>query len=137
MVSRGEVLRAGGRVGPYPRSVTPVAGCALALRGLELEPGARHLFALWLASGAWWQVEAHVEGRERIEVPAGAFEAWRVRLRPRFEAMGAAVEGVISAVMPPISVHLAPDPPHRLIRAAFPTGPFPGDPRGVVEATEL
>lgn len=132
-----KVLRPGAALRPYPRSITPVPGCALALRGLELTGGTRHRFSLWLAGGAWWEVEAHVERRERVEVPAGALDAWRVRLHPRFDGMGPAVEGVIAAVMPPIVLHLAADAPRRLLRAEFPTGPFPGNPRALVEATEL
>src|SRR4051794_31013838 len=52
------VLQWGAEARPYPRSLTPLLGCAVALRGLDFERGARHRFALWLANSAFWEVEA-------------------------------------------------------------------------------
>jgi len=130
-------LHWGAELQKYPSNVTPLLGCAIALRGLDFERGERHRFALWLANTVWWEVEAHVEKRQRVEVPAGSFEAWRVDVAPRFDAIGTALNRVIAAVLPPFRLHFEAAPPHRFLRFSFPTGPFPWNPRGLIEAVEL
>jgi len=130
-------LHWGGALTEYPSNMAPLLGCAIALRGLDFERGERHRFALWLANTVWWEVEAHVEKRQRVEVPAGSFEAWRVDVAPRFDAIGTALNRVIAAVLPPFRLHFDAAPPHRFLRFSFPTGPFPWNPRGLIEAVEL
>ena len=130
-------LHWGGTLEPYPRNLTPLLGGAIALRGLEFERGERHRFALWLANSVWWEIEAHVERRERVEVPAGEFDAWRVAVTPRFDAVGTALNRVVAAILPPFRAHLDAHEPHRFLRFSFPTGPFRWNPRGLIEATEL
>jgi len=47
-------LHWGGELLPYPSNLTPLVGCAVALRGLDFVKGERHAFALWLAHSVWW-----------------------------------------------------------------------------------
>ncbi|MEA2473523.1 MAG: hypothetical protein QOE06_1438 [Thermoleophilaceae bacterium] len=129
-------LHWGGAIQGYPANMTPLLGGALALRGLEFTRGERHRFALWLANTVWWELEAHVEKREQVDVPAGSFDAWRVRVVPRFDAIGATLNRVVAAVLPPFRAHFDAGGTHRLLRFSFPTGPFPWNPRGLIEATE-
>jgi hypothetical protein len=126
----------GGAIERYPSDVAPLLGCALMLRGLEFERGARRSFSLWLANTVYWEIDTKVEKRERVSVPAGSFDAWRLRVRPSFERVSGALDRVIALVLPPFVLHFAAEPPHRFLRFAFPTGPFPWNPRGLVEATE-
>jgi Protein of unknown function (DUF3108) len=132
-----KVLHWGAELEPYPRDVTPLLGCAVALRGLEFEKGARRSFSVWVVSSIYWGVETKVEKREEIELPAGSLDAWRVRVRPSFEQVDKALDSVMDAVMPPVVAHFEADPPHRLLRLEFPTGPFKWNPPGLIEATEL
>jgi hypothetical protein len=132
-----KAVQFGGEVEAYPRDLAPLLGCALALRGLELEAGARRGFTVWLAGGVAWEVGTKVEKRERVELPAGKLSAWRVRLRPSFEQVDGALDRLMEMLMPPLVVHLAEEPPHRLLRFEFPTGPFKWNPQGLIEATEL
>jgi hypothetical protein len=132
-----KVLSFGGEVESYPRDVVPLLGAAVALRGLEFEPGAKRSFTAWIASSIVWQVDTKVEKREDVGVPAGKQSAWRVRLRPSFEQVDKALDGLMDMLMPPLVAHFAADPPHRLLRFEFPTGPFKWNPPGVIEATEL
>lgn len=132
-----KVVGWGGELESFPRDVTPLLGCAVALRGLELSAGARRSFSAWLVSSIYWQVESKVEKKERISLPVGKSEAWRVRLRPSFEQVDKALDGLMDALMPPLVAHLEASPPHRLLRFQFPTGPFKWNPVGVIEATEL
>ena len=127
-------LHWGGELQPYPSNLTPLVGCALALRGLEFVKGERHHVALWLANSVWWEVGLHVDRRERIEVPAGAFDAWRVTAHPQFEGIGSALNRVVQAILPPFRLHFDAEAPHRFLRFSFPTGPFPWNPRGLIEA---
>jgi hypothetical protein len=82
-------------------------------------------------------VALKVERRERVALPAGTFDAWRVRARPSFHAIAGALDRIVGLLLPPFVVHFDARPPHRFLRFAFPTGPFPWNPRAVVEATEL
>ena len=127
-------LHWGAELQPYPSNVTPLLGCAIALRGMDFAKGERHHLALWLANTVWWEVALHVHKRERIEIPAGAFTAWRVSAHPQFEPIGAALNRIVQAILPPFTLHFDAEPPHRLLRFAFPTGPFPWNPRGLIEA---
>lgn len=125
-------LHWGAELQPYPSNVTPLLGCAIALRGLEFVKGERHQLALWLANTVWWEIGLHVHKSERID---GGHEAWRVTAHPAFEPIGAALNRVIQAILPPFVLHFDTAPPHRLLRFSFPTGPFPWNPRGLIEAT--
>jgi hypothetical protein len=130
-------LHWGGELLTYPSNVTPLLGCALALRGLDFAKGERHSFALWLANSVWWEIALHVDKREPIELPTGTIEAWRVTAAPQFEGIGTALNRIVQAILPPFRIHFAAEPPHRFVRFSFPTGPFPWNPRGLIEATEL
>jgi hypothetical protein len=129
------VLGWGGEVERYPSDVAPLLGCALMLRGLEFERGADRSFALWLANTVHWEIYVRVERRERVTVPAGTIDAWRVRARPSFHMVGRALDRLVGALLPPFVLHFDAEPPHRFLRFAFPTGPFPWNPRGLIEAT--
>ena len=130
-------LHWGGELQAYPSTLTPLVGCAIALRGLDFAKGERHSFALWLANTVWWEIALHVDRRERIEIPAGRFDAWRVTAHPQFEPIGQLLNRVVQAVLPPFHLHFDAAPPHRFLRFSFPTGPFPWNPRGLIEATSL
>jgi len=132
-----KVLHWGGELISYPRDIAPLLGCAIALRGIEFEKGARRHVPVWLANTAFWEVELRVERRESVTVPAGSFDAWRVRARPSFEQIGSALDKLVGALLPPFVLHFEADAPHRFLRFEFPTGPFRWNPRGVIEATEL
>lgn len=132
-----KALHWGGELISYPRDLAPLLGCALALRGIEFAPGRRRTFPLWLANTAFWEIDLRVERREQVDVPAGRMEAWRVRARPSFEQIGATLDRVVGALLPPFVLHFEAEAPHRFLRFEFPTGPFRWNPRGVIEATEL
>jgi hypothetical protein len=132
-----QTLQWGGTIESYPRSVTPLLGCATALRGLEFAKGEKRTFAVWLANTAYWPVDLHIEKRERVTVPAGGFDAWRIRVRPSFREVSGALDRVVGAFLPPFVIHFEADPPHRFLRFSFPTGPFPWNPRGRIEATQF
>lgn len=132
-----KVVHWGGELESFPRDVTPLVGAALALRGLEFERGARRSFSAWVANAVYWQVDSKVETQEAVEVPAGSLDAWRVRLRPSFEQVDKALDGLMDTLMPPVVAHFESEPPHRLLRLRFPTGPFRWNPAGVIEAAEL
>jgi hypothetical protein len=131
------VLQWGGELERYPRDVTPLLGCAVALRGLSFERGARRSFSLWLANTVWWEVDARVEKLEEVTLPAGSMRAWRVRARPHFGHIAGRLDRIVQLLLPPFVIHFDEEPPHRFLRFSFPTGPFPWNPRGRIEATEL
>jgi hypothetical protein len=134
-VFRGvQTLQWGGELQPYPRSVTPLLACATALRGLDFARGEKRQFAVWLANTAYWPVDLHIEKREGVTVPAGGFDAWRIRVRPSFREVAGVLDRVVQAVLPPFVLHFEAEPPHRFLRFSFPTGPFPWNPRGRIEA---
>ena len=130
-------LHWGGELISYPRDLSPLLGCAIALRGIEFARGEHRTFPVWLANTAFWDVDLRVERREHVDLPAGRFEAWRVRARPSFEQIGSALDRLVGALLPPFVLHFEAAPPHRFLRFEFPTGPFRWNPRGVIEATAL
>ena len=132
-----KVLQWGGVLEPYPRDVAPLLGCAVALRGLDFERGARRSFSLWLANTVWWEGNTRVEKLEDVELPAGSARAWRVRVRPHFGHIAGRLDRIVQLLLPPFVLHFEEKPPHRFLRFSFPTGPFPWNPRGLIEAVEL
>jgi hypothetical protein len=132
-----KVLQWGGALEAYPRDVTPLLGCALALRGLSFERGGRRSFSLWLANTVWWEVNTRVERLEEVSLRGGPARAWRVRARPRFGQIAGRLDRIVQLLLPPFVLHFEEQPPHRFLRFSFPTGPFPWNPRGLIEATEL
>jgi hypothetical protein len=132
-----KVLQWGGDLEAYPRDVAPLLGCAVALRGLSFERGARRSFSLWLANTVWWEVNTRVERVEEVSLPAGPTRAWRVRARPHFGQVAGRLDRIVQLLLPPFVLHFEEQPPHRFLRFSFPTGPFPWNPRGLIEASEL
>ena len=132
-----KVLQWGGELLAYPRSTMPLLGCAVGLRGLDFHKGSRRTFPLWLANTVHWEIDARVERAERVEVPAGDLDAWRVRVRPSFESVNRQLDRVVGLLLPPFTLHFERERPHRMLRFEFPTGPFPWNPHGLIEAVEL
>lgn len=131
------VPQMGGDIAPYPRTLVPAPALALALRTLPLAAKAKFVPQVWLTAIVHWPVDIRVEKREKITVPAGTFDAWRVRLRPSLVDVAQALDELSATVVPPVIAHVAVDPAGRLLRLAFPTGPGRTDPSGLLEATEL
>jgi hypothetical protein len=131
-----KVLQWGGALEAYPRDVAPLLGCAVALRGLHFRRGERRSFSLWLANTVWWEVNTRVEKVEEVALPVGSIPAWRVRVRPHFGQIAGRLDRVVQLLLPPFVLHFEEQPPHRFLRFSFPTGPFPWNPRGLIEATE-
>ena len=127
----------GGELEHFPDDLTPLLGCAVALRGLDLERGARRSLSLWIANTVQWEIDVRVEAIEGLEVPAGHFDAARLLIRPSFERVAGPLHRLVELLLPPFHVHLAVEPPRPLLRFSFPTGPFRWNPRGVIEAVEL
>jgi hypothetical protein len=130
-------IQFGGKVRPYPRDMIPLLGGILALRGIDFAKGATLRFNLWLAFSVFWQLDLKVERQERITVPAGSGDAWRVKVRPSFAQINGLLDKIIGGLLPDFTVHFEAAPPHRMMRFSFPTGPFPWNPKGIVEATAL
>ena len=127
----------GGAIGAYPADLVPWIGVPLALRGVQFEPGARIRFPVWLGNTVFWELAGRVGAPEPIEVPAGEFEAWRITLRVSFHAISPPIDRLVRAAVRPFRLHFDTGPTHRMLRFDFPTGPFPWNPRGLVEATAL
>lgn len=126
----------GGELSPYPRELLPAPALALALRTLPLKEKARFMPQVWLAAIVHWPLDLRVEKREPVEVPAGRFDCWRVRLRPSLLDVAQALDELSANVVPPLTAHVTVDG-QRLVRLAFPTGPARSDPPGRLEATSL
>lgn len=126
----------GGDLAAYPREMVPAPALALALRVLPLADRARFVPPVWLTAIVHWPVDVRVEKREKVSVPAGRIDAWRIRLRPSLVAVAQALDELSATVVPPVIAHVAVDG-QRLVRLAFPTGPARTDPPGLIEATDL
>lgn len=132
-----QVPQIGGDIAGYPRPMVPAPALALAFRTLPLKEKAKFVPRLWLAAVVHWPLDVRVEKKERIEVPAGSFEAFRIRLRPSLVDVAQALDELSATVVPPVIAHVAVEPAGRLLRLSFPTGPARTDPTGLLEATEL
>ena len=126
-------LQIGDGVAPFPIDLMPLAGGMTLLRGLEFAEGAEADIPLWLAFSIHIPLNAVVEHRTVVDVPAGTFESWQLRLRPRLAGLNSILEKMLSGFLPPAVVHIEAAPPHRMVRFEFPTGPMPWDPRGLME----
>jgi hypothetical protein len=131
-----QVPQMGGDISAYPREMVPAPALALALRVLPLAAKARFVPPVWLTAVVHWPIDVRVEGREKVAVPAGKIDAWKVRLRPSLVAVAQALDELSATVVPPVVAHVSVDG-QRLVRLAFPTGPGRTDPPGLLEATDL
>lgn len=127
----------GGDVGPFPRDVLPLVGGMVGLRGLEFRRGAKRTVNLWLAFSVHWPIEVKVERSERVRIPAGEFEAWRVKVRPSFAQISGILDRLVGGLLPDFTLHFDTADGHRMLRFEFPTGPMPWNPKGLLEATKV
>ncbi|HVH43188.1 MAG TPA: hypothetical protein VM925_12625 [Labilithrix sp.] len=128
-------LQFGGRVQPFPTGLMPLVGGLTLLRGLDFTKGAKATIDLWLAFSVCWPLETKIEKRASIEVPAGRFDAWQVRVRPSFHVINGLLDKVVAGLLPPFILHFETTAPHRMLSFSFPTGPMPWDPRAMIELT--
>lgn len=131
-----QVPQMGGDIAAYPREMVPAPALALALRTLPLAEKARFVPPVWLTAVVHWPIDVRVEKREKVTVPAGKIDAWKVRLRPSLVDVAQALDELSATVVPPVIAHVSVDG-QRLVRLAFPTGPARTDPPGLLEATDL
>jgi hypothetical protein len=131
-----QVPQMGGDISAYPREMVPAPAIALALRVLPLADKAKFVPPMWLTAVVHWPIDIRVEKREKVAVPAGKIDAWRIRLRPSLVAVAQALDELSATVVPPVIAHVSVDG-QRLVRLAFPTGPSRTDPPGLIEATDL
>ena len=91
----------------------------------------RASFHVLLGDRAVVQVDAGVDGRETIRVPAGEFEAWRIHMRPSaaslFPSLPALAVRFASFFIPRPTVWLSVAEPQRFRQFAGTMGP-PGTP---------
>ncbi|WP_067822986.1 hypothetical protein [Nocardia inohanensis] len=128
-------LQFGGAVAPFPNRMVPLLGGVIAFRGLEFTKGAKQNADLWLGFSVHWPVEVKVDKRVTLELPAGRFDAWQVRVRPSFAHINGLLDKVMGSVLPPFVLHYDAARGHRMLRFSFPTGPMPWNPKGLVELT--
>lgn len=131
-----QVPQLGGEVAAYPRTMVPAGALAVALRLLPWAPKARFAPPVWLTAIAHWPLDLRVEAKESVTVPAGKFDAYRLRARPSLIDVAQSLDELSANVIPPVTIHVATSS-SRLLRVDFPTGPGKADPRGFIEATEL
>jgi hypothetical protein len=131
-----QVPQLGGEVAAYPRTMVPAGGLAVALRLLPWAPKARFAPPVWLTAIVHWPLDMRVEAKEQVTVPAGRFDAYRLRIRPSLVDVAQSLDELSANVIPPVTAHVAVDT-GRLLRVDFPTGPGKADPRGFIEATSL
>lgn len=131
-----KTLQWGGEILAYPEDIVPILAVPFALRS-SLHSGVKRTVSLWLANTVHWEVFWKVEKLETIRVPAGEFRAWRVRLRPHFEHVAGPLDRIIALLLPPFILHFQEEAPNALLRFEFPTGPFPWNPKAIVEATSI
>ncbi len=131
-----QVPQLGGDVGPYPRTMVPAGGLAVALRTLPWADKARFAPPVWLTAIVAWPLDFRVEGKEKIKTPAGTFESWKIRARPSLVDVAQTFDELSATLVPPVHIYVDTKT-SRLVRVDFPTGPGRNDPRGYIEATEL
>lgn len=128
-------IQFGGSLKPFPRDIMPLIGGLTLLRGLEFTKGAKVAIDLWLFFSVHWPLEAKVEKRTVIDVPADRIECWQVKIRPGFSHINGLLDKVVAGLLPPFTMHFEVAPPHRMVRFSFPSGPMPWNPRGTLELT--
>jgi hypothetical protein len=126
-------IQFGGNVAEFPRNVMPVIGGLTLLRGLDFRKGAKQTVNVWLAFSICWPLEVKVEKQTRVDVPAGTFDVWQVRVRPSFNQISGLLDKVVAGFLPPFIAHFETAHAHRMVRFSFPSGPMPWNPRGVIE----
>ena len=126
-------IQFGGNVAEFPRNVMPLVGGLTLMRGLDFRKGAKQTVHVWLAFSICWPLEVKVEKKTRVDVPAGAFDVWQVRVRPSFGHISGLLDKVVSGFLPPFIAHFETSQAHRMVRFSFPSGPMPWNPRGVLE----
>ncbi|WP_405494635.1 hypothetical protein [Nocardia sp. NBC_00511] len=125
-------LQFGGVVEPFPGRMVPLLGGVTAFRGLEFAKGSKLNADLWLGFSVHWPIEVKVDKKVTLDIAAGRFDAWQVRVRPSFSHINGLLDKVMSGVLPPFVMHFDTAPGHRMLRFSFPTGPMPWNPKGLV-----
>jgi hypothetical protein len=126
-------LHFGGKIGPFPSELVPLAGGLTLLRGLDFRRGHSRTVDLWLGFSVTWPVEVRVAKKEKTVISGTSHEVWTVKVRPSFKKINSLLDKIVSGILPEFVLHFAAADAHRLLAMSFPTGPLPWDPRGRFE----
>ncbi len=73
---------------PFPLDLNHFSSLPMAVRGLDFEKGETNDLKIWFSSHFTpWKMNIVVEGKEKVRVPAGEFECYKVRLEGDLRAI--------------------------------------------------
>ena len=124
-----------------PNAYPPLAPLAYVLARLGLGTAQEHTSIHFvLPNGSLIQMDLEVEGREMVEVPAGKFNTYRVRMHAKAETvfpnLPAVLMPVLSLFIPTQTVWLSTQEPQMLVKFTGQMGP-PGSPQLLVQLTRV
>ena len=103
----------------YPADTYPVFAAWTAIRGLHFRKGHRAAVHIWLTPTEIYRIRLTVEEKETVNVPAGAFECYRVELEPDVRSIlpvGDFLASLIQPFIPTYHFWYSTEPSHPLIR---------------------
>ncbi len=70
----------------FPEKLCHIYTISVMVRAMDLKPGMRDDFYLLLSEDASpWHMFVVVDGEEKVTVPAGTFDCWRLKLEPDYD----------------------------------------------------
>lgn len=114
----------------------PLAPLGYVLTRLGLGHNERVSFHFILMGSALLQMDLWVDGRERVHVPAGEFDCYRIRMRVNpaslFPNLPAFLQGFVRVFIPTHTIWLTASEPQMLVRYTGQMGP-PGSPELLIQ----
>lgn len=121
-----------------PNTYPPVAPLGYVLTRLGLGKHERASFYFVLMTTSLLQMDLWVDGRERLHVPAGEFDSYRIRMRVNPESIFPNLPGFLQPFVrffiPTQTLWLTASAPQRLVKFTGQMGP-PGSPQLLIQLT--
>ncbi|HUT52312.1 MAG TPA: DUF3108 domain-containing protein [bacterium] len=125
----------------FPEKLCHIYTISVMVRVMDLKAGARDDFYLLLSEDASpWHMFVVVDGEEKVTVPAGTFDCWRLKLEPDYDDIlgrWSWASTMIKPLVPDFFFWVAKDGTHPLIRFEGKFGPVGAAPSQAHELTGI
>lgn len=108
----------------YPKDMLHPMMIDVAFRSMDYTSGKKYSFDLWLTSFNVLTMDIKIKGKEKVKVPAGEFDCYKIEMLPNLEALlGKTLNRLVKPFVPKFRFWVNSKGNHQLVKSEGRMGP--------------